>query len=141
MRGAPLHRLRFDNYILDPIPLENGTTQGDPLSMLYYSFYNAPLLETAKDHDELSPGFVDNSMMLAIGNNLAECHEKLKDMMERPGGGFEWSCTHNSPFEISKIVLMNFPRSHRDSLPGDLILDRPNSDGSVSTSSTKAVDS
>jgi hypothetical protein len=134
-------RLRFDDYISDPIPLENGTTQGDPSSMLYYSFYNALLLETAKDHDELSPSFVDDSMMLAIGNNLAECHEKLKDMMERPGGGFEWSRTHNSPFEISKIALMNFPHSHRDSLPGDLILDRPNLDGSVSTSATKAVGS
>jgi Reverse transcriptase (RNA-dependent DNA polymerase) len=134
-------RLCFDDYISDPIPLENSTMQGDPSSMLYYSFYNAPLLETAKDRDELSPGFVDDSMMLAIGNNLAECHEKLKDMMERPGGGFEWSRTHNSPFKISKIVLMNFLHSHRDTPPGDLILDRPNADGSVSTSSMKAVDS
>ena len=109
--------------------------------MLFYSFYNAPLLETAKGCDELSLGFVDDSMMLAVGKNLAECHEKLKDMMERPGGGFEWSRTHNSPFEISKIALMNFPRSYRDATPGDLILDKPNLDGSVVTSSTKAVNS
>ena len=27
------------------------------------------------------------------------------------GGGFEWSCTHNSPFELSKVTLMNFSRS------------------------------
>jgi hypothetical protein len=134
-------RLRFDDYISDPIPLINGTTQGDPSSMLFYSFYNAPLLETAKGQDELSLGFVDDSMMLAIGNNLAECHEKLKDMMERPGGGFEWSHTHNSPFEISKITLMNFPHSYRDAVPGDLILDKLNPDGTITTSSTKAVNS
>jgi ribonuclease HI len=134
-------RLRFDDFVSDPIPLINGTTQGDPSSMLFYSFYNAPLLETANGRDELSPGFVDDSMMLAIGNDLTECHERLKDMMERPGGGFEWSHTHNSPFEISKIALMNFPRSYRDNIPGDLILDKPNQDGSVVTSSIKAVNS
>jgi len=132
-------RLQFDDYISDPIPLINSTTQGDPSSMLFYSFYNAPLLETAKGRNELSLGFVDDSMMLAVGNNLVECHEKLKDMMERSGGGFEWSRTHNSPFEISKIALMNFPCSYRDAIPGDLILDKLNLDGSVVTSSTRAV--
>ena len=58
---------KFDNYMSDPIPLKNGTTQGDPASMLYYSFYNAPLIEIAKFANELSPGFVDDTMMLAIG--------------------------------------------------------------------------
>ena len=38
----------------------------------------------------------------------AHCHVKLKDMMERPGGGFDWSYMHNSPFELSKMALMNF---------------------------------
>jgi len=71
--------------------------------------------------------------MLAIGNNLAECHEKLKDMMERPEGGFKWSHTHNSPCKISKIVLMNFPCLHRDTTPSDLVLNKPNLDGSVDT--------
>jgi hypothetical protein len=102
---------------------------------------NAPLIETASSADELSPGFVDDSMMLAIGNTLAECHAKLKDMMERPKGGFSWSITHNSPFELSKIALMNFPRSFRDTAPGNLILDKANPDGSTSTSSISAVTS
>ena len=78
--------------------------------MLYHLFYIALLISTVMSDDELSPGFVDDSMMLAIGNSLRQCHEKLKDMMERLGGGFEWSYTHNSPFELSKTVLMNFPR-------------------------------
>ena len=50
-------------------------------------------------------------------------------------------CTHNSPVEISKIVLMNFPHLHRDTTPGDLILDKPNLDGLVDTSSMRAVNS
>ena len=108
--------------------------QGDQSSMLYYSFYNVLLLEVASSSNELSPGFVDDSMMLAIGNTLEDCHSTLKDMMERLGGGFDWSYTHNSLFELSKTVLMNFPRTYRDHIPGGLSLDKPNIDGSVTTS-------
>jgi hypothetical protein len=42
---------------------------------------NTPLIETASSDDELSPGFIDNSMMLAISDTLADCHSKLKNMM------------------------------------------------------------
>ena len=94
-------RLRFDDFLSSPIPLLNGTTQGDPSSMLYYSFYNAPLLETVVGQDELSPGFVDNSMMLAVGDSLAECHGKLKDMMERPGEASS-GLTHTTPHSRSQ---------------------------------------
>ena len=104
-------QLCFDDYISNPIPLDNGTMQGDTSSMLYYSFYNAPLIETAQSSDELFLGFVDDSIMLAIGEMLEECHTKLKDIMEHPKGGFEWSHTHNSSFELSKVTLMNFSRS------------------------------
>ena len=55
------------------------------------------------------------------------------------GGGFEWSCTHNSSFELSKVTLMNFPKSFQDAIPGDLILDKPNLDGSITTSTIKVV--
>jgi hypothetical protein len=131
--------LKFNDFISDPIPLKNGTTQGDPSSMLYFGFYNAPLIKTTKSEDELSLGFVDDSMMLVMGDSLEICHVKLKDMMERPGGGFEWSLMHNSPFELSKTVLMNFPRSYRDPIPSDLRLDKPNEDGTVTSSLTKTV--
>ena len=88
-------------------------TKGDLSSMLYYSFYNMPLIEVASSSDKLSLRFVDDSMMLAIGNTIEECHLKLKDIMERPGRGFEWSYMHNSFFKLSKTVPMNFPRSYR----------------------------
>ena len=55
-------------------------------------------------------------------------------MMERPRGGFEWSYTHNCPFELSKTVLMNFPRSFRDHIPGGLTLDKPNADRTITSS-------
>ena len=80
-------------------------------------------------------------MVLAMGNSLAQCHEKLKDMMECPNGGFDWSLTHNSPFELSETVLMNFSRSYRDTIPGPLRLDKPNADGSTTSSLTNPVSS
>jgi hypothetical protein len=109
--------------------------------MLLFGFYNAPLIETVSSPDKLSPGFVDDSMMLAVGNTLEDCHAKLKDMMERPNRGFHWSTTHNSPFELSKTALMNFPRSYRDTIPGNLVFDRTNLDGSITSCSISAVTS
>ena len=132
-------RLKFDDFVSDPIPLDNSTMQGDPSSMLYYSFYNAPLIEVAASASELSPGFVDDSIMLAISDTIEDCHSTLKDIMERPGRGFKWSFTHNSPFELSKTALMNFPRSYRDHIPGGLSLDKPNADGMITTSVALSV--
>ena len=126
--------LKFDDYISEPMPLNNGTNQGNPSSMLYYSFYNAPLIEVAASNNKLSLGFVDDSMVLAIGDTVEECHATLKDMMERPGRKFEWFYTHNSPFELSETALMNFPRSFRDHIPGGLTLDKPNADGMITSS-------
>ena len=69
------------------------------------------------------------------------CHAKLKDMMERPDGGFDWSQTHNSPLGLSKLGLMNFPRSFRDATPTDLVLEKSNSDGFTSVCMVKTVTS
>ena len=60
-------------------------------------------------------------------------------MMERPGGCFEWSYTHNSPFELTKTALMNFPRLYRDLILGNLSLDKLNPDRSTTNSLTAPV--
>ncbi|KAF8234869.1 hypothetical protein L208DRAFT_1009994, partial [Tricholoma matsutake] len=125
--------LKFDDFISDLINIINSTTQGCPLSMIFYAFYNAPLIATALHKYELSISFVNNSMFLAIANLLSECHTIIKDMMERPSGGFDWSISHNSPFELSKLALMNFPCSHHDLIPTDLSLSRLNPDTSTTT--------
>ena len=101
--------LKFDDYISPPIDVNNGTTQGCPLSMILYAFYNAPLIETALHKHETSIGFVDDCMYLAVADSLPEAHDMIKNMMERPNGGFSWSTSHNSPFELTKLALMNFP--------------------------------
>lgn len=134
-------QLRFDDYTSDLIRLINGTTQGCPLSMLFYSFYNAPLIEVASHRSETSVGFVDDSIFVAVAATLDECHQILKDMMERPNGGFEWSTSHNSPFALDKVATMDFPRTASAPASGPLSLRRDNGDGTHTTQIVTTVQS
>jgi len=107
--------------------------------MILYAFYNALLILAALHKYETSLGFVDDSMFLAIGNSLTEAHVIVKNMMEHPGGGFDWSISHNSLFELSKLALMNFPHSQHDVIPAGLSISRHNINGSVTAKSVKTV--
>ena len=74
--------------------------------MIFYAFYNAGLLEISppEARDEKQFGFVDDVALLATGNNFTDTYEKLTDMMTRPSGAFDWSQTHNSQFELTKLL-------------------------------------
>lgn len=101
-------RIRIDDYTSEPIKLNNRTTQGCPLSMLFYVFYNALLMEIAKSRHEYLGGFVNNTMFLAIHDNMGGARMMLREMMERPNGGFHWSDTHSSLFQLTKCTVMEF---------------------------------
>ena len=104
-------KLKFDDYISEAINVDNGIGQGDPLSMILYIIYNADLLEITDYNDtEDALGYVDDIALLAIGSNLEETTEKLRNLMEKEGGGLEWSKSHNSRFEISKSAVLHFSR-------------------------------
>jgi len=112
-------RLSFDDYVSDLIAINNGNNQGCPLSMIFYAFYNAGLLQISPPscNDEAQFGCVDDVALLATGDNLKETHANLADMMTRPGGGFDWSENHYSQFELSKLALMDFSPSPHQSSP------------------------
>ena len=76
--------------------------------MLLYLFYNADLLDSANGPDEKSLGYVDDIAFMATANNFTQTHRVLKSMMLQAWGGFQWSKAHNSKFETSKSVLMDF---------------------------------
>jgi hypothetical protein len=64
-------RLKFDDYISDPINVLNGIRQGDPLSMLLYIIYNADLLKiTGDENAEDSIGYVNDIALIAIGKDF-----------------------------------------------------------------------
>ncbi|KAG5349189.1 hypothetical protein C0989_005406, partial [Termitomyces sp. Mn162] len=83
---------------------------GCPPLMLYYAFYNAPLMLVMDPGNptEMASSFVDNVMFLAIAITLYKAHEKIADMKVWQHSGLSWSQEHNSPFELSKLALINF---------------------------------
>ncbi|CCA76928.1 hypothetical protein PIIN_10911, partial [Serendipita indica DSM 11827] len=126
--------LKFDEVHSAPRAITNGNSQGCPLSMILYLFYIAPLLEIANGKDQLTLGFVDDSTLIAIGQNFHDMHLGLKDMMEREGGVLDWSRSHHSPLKNNKLGLVDFTMSsekRKGSHP--LVLEAKDSNGRTST--------
>jgi len=78
--------LKFDGYTSEPIKIDNGIGQGDPLSMGIYQYYNADLLDIPEDKGESAMAYVDDLVMIATADTFPEAHEKLQNMMTREGG-------------------------------------------------------
>lgn len=107
---------RFDDFTSDWFPVDNGMGQGDLLSMICYLIYNSDLVEVAKGRigrrrEEIALAFIDDTAYIAIADSFEATHEILKDMLEREGGGYQWSREHNSKFETNKFALIDFTRS------------------------------
>jgi hypothetical protein len=76
--------------------------------MALYQFYNADIINTPKSPSEAAEAFVDDALLITTAKTFAKVHGKLHDMMTRSGGIIEWSTTHNSPLEYSKLALIDF---------------------------------
>ena len=111
-------KLKFDDPESGKIVIDNGIGQGDLLSMVLYQYYNANLLDIPAAPNEATAAYVDNAILVATARTFEETHSVLEDMMTRAGGAMDWARDHNSNFEISKLVLMDF--AHRNKR-----LDRP----------------
>ena len=103
-------KLKFYDCISDTIHIDNGIGQGNPLSMILYIMYNADLLEIANSPEEESLSFVDDTMVLAVANNFQETVKLISDFMNWEKGSFNWSLSHNSNYEISKLAIAHFTR-------------------------------
>ena len=104
-------QLKFDDFLSELISIRNGIGQGDPLSMILYILFNADLLEMlALQLMEDSVGYVDDAITIAFGEDFHETTQALKHMMERDDGGFTWSATHKSRFEITKLAILHASR-------------------------------
>ena len=97
-------KIQFNDYLSDPLDIDNGCNQGDPTSIILYHFYNTGLIDVAnKSQAKLAPAFIDNVTFLAAGPNFTTTHAKIHSMMMRANGAYEWSRKHNSFFETDKL--------------------------------------
>jgi ribonuclease HI len=103
--------LSFDDYQTDAFEVHNGLDQGDPFSGILYLIYNADLLKipVLKAGERLLL-FVDDAVIIVMGKNFNETHNKLRNIMNRTGGVFEWAKTHNCEFGIEKFQLLDATR-------------------------------
>lgn len=57
--------------------------QGCLLSMMYYAFYNALLIQVADSQSSTELTFVDDVLFLAVANTLQEAHAVAANIMEQ----------------------------------------------------------
>ena len=132
-------QIRFNDYTSEPININNGTMQGCPLSMILYTYYNADLIDLARGKNELSTGFVDDCAFVAIGDTLKDTHQTLWNMMEHSNSGLEWSWSHNLPFKISKLAVMDFPRPNTINNSPPFLIQSYDRNGSPTTNTVAKV--
>jgi Reverse transcriptase (RNA-dependent DNA polymerase) len=103
--------LTFDDYETEAFIVENGLDQGDPYSGVCYLIYNSDLLEIPIIRiGEWILLFVDDAVIIVTGKDFTETHEKLRNIMNRAGGMFEWAKDHNCEFGIEKFQLLDISR-------------------------------
>lgn len=76
--------------------------------MALYQYYNADILEIPNRPQESAEAYVDDAILIATAKTFEEAHEVLAEMMTRTGGMEEWSKSHNSSIEYSKLALIDF---------------------------------
>ena len=71
-------KIQFNNYISDPLDIDNRCDQGDPTTVILHHFYNAGLINVDKENQaELTPAFIDDITFQAVGTNFTITHAKI----------------------------------------------------------------
>ena len=62
-------------------------------------------------------GYVDDVVLVVATKTFGEMHTQLRKLMEWVGDGFAWVSKHNSKFETSESIVMDFTRSRSAAHP------------------------
>ncbi|PBK95098.1 hypothetical protein ARMGADRAFT_854659, partial [Armillaria gallica] len=57
-------QLKFDGFLSDWMDIDNGFGAGDPISMIFYDFYNADFFDIPSSCHEMAVGFVDDKTVV-----------------------------------------------------------------------------
>ena len=64
--------------------------------MLLYTLYNTDLLDLPDNQEAKDAiGYIDDIALIAIGDDLTETTNQLKNLMTKAGRGLEWSLKHH----------------------------------------------
>ena len=91
--------LKFNNFLLDWISIDNGIGQGDPLSMILYLYYNANPIDVVSSRSQAAITFIDNANLYAEGAIYEAAYYNLCNMLLKLSGAQEWTQTHSSRFK------------------------------------------
>ena len=106
--------IAFDDYISDPIPVDNGLDQGCNLSMFGYRFYNASQIEgSIGKKNELATNYADDAVCATAAKTIEEVADKMKTLFQRDGGPAAWGRTHFSTYEFHKFAAMWASRARK----------------------------
>jgi ribonuclease HI len=103
--------MTFDDFTSQKFDIDNGLDQGDPISGITYMLYNGGMLGGLDARaGEQGALFIDDVYILTTGSSLAITHGKLKNIMEKQDGVFQWANEHNCEFGVDKFQLVDFTR-------------------------------
>jgi len=103
--------ISLDNFQMEIFSVLNGLDQGDPFLGICYVFYNTDLLKVPViKNREYMLLYVDDVAIIVTSVDFKETHKKLRDIMNRPNGVFEWAKIHNCKFGIEKFQLLDITK-------------------------------
>ena len=75
--------------------------------MVGFLFYSTDMLDIPnRKNGEKGFRFIDDVCFVAHSPSFPASNGKIKKMVERRGGGIEWSCSHHVNFEMDKNTLV-----------------------------------
>ena len=66
-----------------------------------------------------------------MADTLDKTHSFLKNMVEHTNRGLNWSHNHNSPFRLSKLMVINFARTPQEVVTSLLQIVKTNLDNTM----------
>ncbi|KAJ6480213.1 hypothetical protein C8R45DRAFT_1100803 [Mycena sanguinolenta] len=89
----------FDDFVLEPFEVTGSLDQGD----VHSDLANIP----APEEDEHGVIFVDDNTLVTVGADFHETHQKIRDIVQRPGGVNAWAAWHNAKFGPARCQLVD----------------------------------